>query len=431
MEVVVMGNSIDMQTGKVELKEHDTYEDATRIAYGEAANTGGWTFPVVIFRQGKRMFLSGAFPINFIESRLYSKSVEKGSGVKSALLSMNRPLEPSHTKSISAYITENIKGKYIMPPLTLNIQDNISLHTIKSGPSFKAGYIVIPAGVNLSITDGQHRVKGIIQAIEQLSMHDIKLANRLRNDSISVMITCEHDLQQIHQDFADCSKTKPLPASLLSLYDTRNPANRLVFDLEQNCPLFKGRIDSTSKTLSKKSVYLFLANQLRQMVKHLMLKGNPNDAEFEKRAKERLKEDIQYDKYITMYIDFINCITELIPVLKQISLIPNDSPQKGQIPKFREGGWVCLTATGLNILGSLGYDLFTHGIQDWKGVVKNIVDIDWRRDGEIWQGNIIQGGRLVTQTSPVRKAVEALEEKIGFNVKGLEHSEFFLGGASQ
>jgi DNA sulfur modification protein DndB len=426
-----MENRVNMETGNVEMKEHDIYEDAVRSAYDEAANTAGWTFPVVIFRQGTRMILSGAFPIGFIESRLFSKSVEKGSGVKSALLSMNRPLEPSHTKSIAAYIEENIKRKYIMPPLTLNVQDKISLHTIKSGPSFKAGYLVIPSGVNLSITDGQHRVKGIVQALEQLSSYNPKIAEQLRNDSISVMITCEHDLQQIHQDFADCSKTKALPASLLSLYDTRNPANRLVFDLENRCQLFKGRIDSTSKTLSKKSVHLFLANQLRQMVKHLMLKGNPSDAEFEKRAKERLKDDEQYNKHINSYIDYVNHLTESIPVLKQISQIPTDSPQKGQVPKFREAGWICLTATGLNILGSLGHDLFTYGIMEWKDVVTKLGDIDWSRGAELWQGNIIQGTRLVTQTSPVRKAVEALEEKIGFDIKGLSHSEFLRINSSE
>ncbi len=61
-------------------------------------------------------------------------------------------------------------------------------------------------------------------------------AERLRQDSIAVMVTCEDDLKQIHQDFADCSKTKTLPASLLSIYDTRNPGNRLVFDIEERCP---------------------------------------------------------------------------------------------------------------------------------------------------------------------------------------------------
>jgi len=141
------------------------------------------------------------------------------------------------------------------------------------------GYLVIPAGVNLSITDGQHRVKAIKEALAHLESD-----TSFRSDSIAVMITCEYEFRQIHQDFADCSKTKPLPKSLVSVYDSRNPANRLVFDIEDNCPLLKGRLDASSKTLSKKSSFLFLANQVRQMLKHLITRGNPTDDEFEKRV---------------------------------------------------------------------------------------------------------------------------------------------------
>lgn len=423
-EIMAMASHIKLKTGLVEIKEHDDFTTATNAAYSEAMNTSGWHAPVVIFRQGTRVLLSGAFPINIIETRLFSRSVEKGSGVKGAFLSMNRPLEPSHTRSIAAYIQENIKAKYIIPPLTLNVQDKVTVHTIKAGPTFKTGFIVIPSGVNLSITDGQHRVKGIIQAIEQIAAYDPKLAENLRQDSIAVMITCEHDLKQIHQDFADCSKTKALPPSLLSAYDTRNPANRLVFDLAQKCPLFNGKIDSTSKTLSKKSISLFLSNQLRQMVKHLMVRSNPSDVEFEKRAKERLKDEAQYNKTAECYIEYINFLTETIPVLKQISKIPNDSPTRGQIPKFREAGWVCLTATGLNVLGGIGYDLFTHGIVEWRDVVKKLADIDWKRSSGIWEDNIIQNGKLITSNPAVKRAVEKLEAQIGLDVKNLGHIEF-------
>lgn len=408
-----------LEVGRIETQEHSTYEQAMNTAYAESANTAGWTFPVVIFRQGRRMFLSGAFPMGFVESRLFSRSVGKGSGTQVAAQSMNRPLDSKHTKYIAKYIKENIAQKYIIPPLTLNVQEKVSLHTIKSGPSFKAGYLVIPSGVNLSITDGQHRVKGIIESLDQLAVTDKALADRLRSDSISVMITCEHELRQIHQDFADCSKTKALPASLLSLYDTRNPGNRLVFDLEHHCTLFKGRIDSTSKTLSKGSLHLFLANQLRQLVKHLLFRKNIGDADFEKKANEQLGSDEHYNRHLNTYVDFLNYVTETIPVLKQIEQLPLDSPQKGQIPKIRAAGWICLTATGLNLIGSIGYDLLTYGFDDWKHYVDKFAEIDWSRSGKIWQDNIIEGGRIITTMTPLKNAVKAVEEEIGLH----EHVE--------
>jgi len=49
-----------------------------------------------------------------------------------------------------------------------------------------------------------------------------------------------------------------------------------------------------------------------------------------------------------------------IPVLNTFSQLDIHSPEKGQIEKLREDGWVCLTATGINVLGTLGYDLFTY-----------------------------------------------------------------------
>ena len=414
-----------MDTGKVTIIDnHNTYEQATNAAYAESANTAGWTFPVVIFQQGTRMVLSGAFPIGFVVSRLFSSSAQKGSNVKSAITSMNRPLDPKHTKIISTYIKENIGGKYIIPPLTLNVQDKVTLHTISTGQSFKAGYLVIPSGVNLSITDGQHRTHGILAALEELSSIDSDAVEMLNMNSVAVMITCEYEVKQIHQDFADCSKTKALPPSLLSLYDTRNPGNRLVFDLEQKCPLFKGRIDPTSKTLSKKSVNLFLANQIRQMVKHLLSRRNTADADFERRAKEQLGEEEQYQTYLSKYVSYINYVTNTLPVLHQIEQLPIDSPEKGQIPKFRAAGWVCLTATGLNIIGCIGHDLITHGVKDWQSFVDKFADIDWKRSGEIWQGNIIQDGRLVTQATPLKNAVEAVKRAIDLSDEALDHSEY-------
>ncbi len=418
-------NSVD--TGRVLVTEHKTYEQATHASYSEVANTGGWCFPVVVFQQASRMLMSGAFPINFVESRLFSKSALAGSGVFEAKNSMNRPEIKEHVHAIAKYIKENVGSKYILPPLTLNVQEAVALHTIEAGANYKAGYLVIPSGVNLSITDGQHRVKGIIEAYMQLQKEDNPLAKRLGLDSISVMITCEHEVKQIHQDFADCSKTKPLPPSLLSLYDTRNPGNRLVFDMEDKSALFRGRIDSTSKTLSKKSSYIFLANQLRQMIKHLLLRGNPTDIAFEKRAMELLSTETNYNNYYNKYQAYIDELTNVIPIWSEITTLPLDGPKRQLIPKYREAGWICLTATGLNILGSLGYDLFTNDVENWQDYVKKLAHVDWSRDGELWQGNIVQSGRLMTSTSPIKKAVENLESALGFDVSYYKTSLFNSG----
>lgn len=400
---------------KVTIIKYATFEQAQQAAYQESASTGGFTFPIIIAKQGERRFLSGALPIKFIETRLIRHSASKGDSMAAAKSATNRPLEAKHAQDIAKYLVENVDGKYIIPSLTLNVQEPVNVYTISSGGNFKLGFLAMPIGVTFSITDGQHRMKGLLEAIFALEKTTPEAAQRLRDDSLSVMIMCESELAQVHQDFADCSKTKALPPSLLSVFDTRNPANRILADIVAQCPLFTGKIDSTSKTLSKKSTNLFLANQVRQLIKHLLVRGNPADSEFEKRAHELLGEKRQYKKYLDWYVAYINRVTQVIPVLREIAEINPESPKKGLIPKYREENWVCLTATGMNVIGTIGHELFTHDVKDWEAYVDKFGYLDWKKSSPFWDGTIIQGGRVITQTSPVRKAAGKAMHEIGLD----------------
>jgi DNA sulfur modification protein DndB len=271
---------------------------------------------------------------------------------------------------------------------------------------------------------------------------DEATAGKFARDAVSVMITCETDLNQIHQDFADCSKTKSLPPSLLAVYDRRNPANKLVSDLERLCPLFKGRIDPTSKSLSKKSTFLFLANQLRQLVKELLAGTYAiADADFEKRAVELLGQEEQYNAAVQQFTEYINYLTGFtkeratgqdsaeprwkpdpsipaIPVWHEIAKLPLGTLEISQVPVKREEGWICLTATGLNLIDRIGHKLFTNAelLKNWKYYAGKMADpqtIDWKRRAGMWQGNIMQGTKLLTQQGPVKHAYEQVTKAIG------------------
>jgi DGQHR domain-containing protein len=410
---------IEATSELVTLKRFPTLEDAQRAAGSEAANTGALSIPVVAFRQGQRTVVTGALPMSWVRTRLESRSAKgakKGGSIQDTQAAWNRPEIPEHSQAIAKYLIENYKKAYIVPPLSLNIQHRVHLYIPDYPSEFLPGYLVIPGSAKLAVTDGQHRKTGISNAMDQMDETD---AAQFGSDAVAVMITCETDINQIHQDFADCSKTKPLPPSLLAVYDRRNPANRLVGDLERSCPLFKGRIDPTSKTLSKKSTFLFLANQLRQLVKELLAGSYAlADADFEKRALELLGQDEQYTAALQKFMDYINHLTSVIPVWNDIAKLPPGSLEISQIPVKREEGWICLTATGLNVIGRLGHKLFTNAEleKDWRQHASKLGDptiIEWRRDAEFWQGNIIQGNKLLTQQVPLRRAYEKVAQAIG------------------
>ncbi len=393
-------------------KKCESLEEAQRQAGAEVANTGGFPVPVVMFRQGSRTHLTGALPMSWVRSRLEPRSASRTGSIRDTRSAWNRPEIADHSRAIANYLKENYSSNYIMPPLTLNIQQKVHLYTVDYPSDFRPGYLVIPATAKLAITDGQHRRSGIITVLDE--MNEAEQAEFSR-DAIAVMITCETEINQVHQDFADCSKTKALPPSLLAVYDRRNPANRLVIDLEEKCPLFTGRIDSTSKTLSKRSTFLFLANQVRQLVKELLAGSYAlPDADFERRATELLSKEQQYHDVLDKYSGYINHLTQVIPVWAEVAALPPASLEASQIPGKRAEGWVCLMATGLNLIGRVGHAMFTKGEKNWKHYADKLGQINWKRDAEIWQGNIVQGTRIMTQQGPLKMAFPKVCEAIGW-----------------
>lgn len=405
--------NVSTEQSAVTIRMFSTLEEAQRAATAEVAATGAQMLPAIMFRQGERTMLTTAFLISFIRNRLQANYAEKRGSVEQVRSATNRPVMEDHVSSVKNYIKANVGKRYILPPLTLNSRQPLSIYRADFDSTLQSVWLVIPPSVKLEITDGGHRKRAIDEALQELPE---ELADQLSGDALSVMITVENDLAQIHQDFADASKTKPLPKSQLAAYDRRNPANGIVLDLIDRCPLFEGRIDSTSKTLSKLSNKLFLTNQVRQMVKELLVGGYAMaDEQFEQRAVSILlsSDSTQYQEQLDRFVGYVNHFTQSVPVLKAIAAMDNSGFANERVRDFREQGWVCLMATGLVVIGRIGHLLFKHDVADWQRFTVHLGELDWRKAGELWQGNIIQDGRVMTQQVPVRRAVEAVRQAIG------------------
>jgi DNA sulfur modification protein DndB len=402
---------------KVIIRTLPSLQEASEASSKMVSEIGARAFPVTLFKQGNREFLSAVFPIMYIVNELKTNSIEKGKGVKDARSAMNRPLDLPHAKITKDYIERNYKSTYILPAMTLNIQDQVEIFTADFPGSYvKPAYMVIPYGIKFSVTDGQHRKKALEDLCNELSPEDY---NKIKNDGICVMITIEDDINQIHQDFADCSKTKPLPKSMIAVYDKRNPANSLVLDLIEACPLFKNKVDATRQTLSKKSVMLLLVSQVRSLTKELIL-GNSatGDADFEARMQELYK-DANSDVYrenVEKFIDFINKITNAIGILKEISLM-KEGVEMSKIPILRSE-YLILNSAGLNIIGRIANELFKAKSlpEEIDIYIDRLSKIDWKKDAEIWRGNIVtEGGKglkISTSNSTTKAAVAKVKEII-------------------
>jgi DNA sulfur modification protein DndB len=412
---MIMTITVSLPASSVNFVDVPQAQSTATAAAEESANVGGFSLPGVLFRQGARFCISTAIPIRRVRTRMLEvDSAPTKGNVAQVQKATNRPVMPEHVATISNYIADNVGGTYILPPMTLNVQQPITVYRPQHrlGQSFGQVHLVIPETAKLSVTDGGHRTTAIIQAYENMS--EEKRA-KFDDDAVAVMITLEQDLSQIHQDFADCSKTKPLPKSQLAAYDRRNPANGLVLDIIEKCLLFNDKIDSTSKSLSANSTNLFLTNQVRQLVKELLTGDYAMaDDQFEVKAKELLgsSETPHYRRELERFVGFVDTFTAAIPVLMQIANLPPGTP-RNIIKDRRSEGWICLTATGMVILGRIGFELFKGENQNWQEITKRLGSIDWSRDGELWRNNIVRAGKMTTQRAPVRIAVEKVRRAIG------------------
>jgi DNA sulfur modification protein DndB len=408
-----MNTNVTIPTDKVKFINVAENVKPSELANEEAANTGGLALPGILFRQGSRHCISTAIHMRRIRTRLLEVNSAKSKGTVADVQSAtNRPMMADHVATIANYMKENVGGRYILPPMTLNVQHPISVYRPQYVNDFGQVYLVIPETARLSVTDGGHRTTAIIEAYERM---DGEQRADFDRDAVSVMITLESALEQVHQDFADCSKTKALPKSQLAAYDRRNPANGLVLDLIRSCPLFNDKIDSTSKTLSAQSPHLFLTNQVRQLVKELLVGDYAlADDQFETKALALLGSSgtETYAAELEKFSSYTNLITETIPVLREIAALPTGTP-RNIIKERRNEGWICLTATGMVIIGRIGHELFKGQVSDWQVVVRRLGDVDWSRSGPLWQGNIVRAGKMTTQRAPVRVAVEKLRREIG------------------
>lgn len=398
------------------INEFNSAEDAQQAAVNLASNAFGRVCPVILFEQGGRVCASTAIPVGLAVQILISDPVDKKASMENVQKAHNRPIDKLHVKAVSKYISTSVKegSKYILPSLTVNAVNAQQVFTIhKLNNSFtRLGYLVLnEADSTLTVTDGQHRLEALKSSFSELEGES---QENLKNDSISIMFSFESDINQIHQDFADCSKTKALPKSMIAVYDRRVPANGLILDIIEKCSLFNnGLTDSTSVSLSKKSSSFVLTNSIRGMLKSLMAgQHSMADKTFDERANKLLETKEDYNKYLEDYTSIFNDLTRFNPVLTQISQLPQ-GPQRQQIVEYRDKYLIanpfglvfsCLIVFKYLMLGNENLELF---------IQRLMTEIDWQKSNPIWHGNVLTVKEDKYAISSTNKSVSAAIDAIG------------------
>lgn len=410
--------------GLVEIEICDSIDQAREKAYTFGVNTFSQPCPVVLFMQGNRLCASTAIPTG-IAIRIFGTDPVPSKGtLEQVKRSYNRPIDKDHVKAVSQYLVDAIENddKYILPSLTVTAVKKQKIFTTESkGESFRQlAYLVLDLDdTSLTVTDGQHRLEGLRLALQSLNKEN---ADRLKKDAISIMFSFEDDITQVHQDFADCSKTKALPKSLIAVYDRRLPINSLILDAMELCPLLNdGKTDSTSANLSKKATSLLLTNNVKTLMKSLFTgQHSMSEIAFEDYVNKHMSTRHNAEKYKNIFISTINLFTKYNEILHQISLL-DMGPQRQRVVEYREK-YLIANPAGLS-LACKAVHLFTvcHPNEDIEIFIKKLMsEIDWSKNADIWKNNVVvhRGDKksLTSQNKPFSLAIEAISEALNISL---------------
>ncbi len=392
------------------IRTYDTFDEAEKAAETEARAVMCATVPGVLYRQAKRYMISTSLPLRYLIERVQLDSVKKGEDPQ---IRRNRPLMPDHVKVISNYLQK--EDDFILPPITLNVGNELRCFTTRTEAPTRSVVVLLPPGMQFYVTDGQHRIAAIKDAVERRA--------DLEKSAVAVNLVIEDDMDQIHQDFADCAQTKPIPNSLLAAFNSRSPLFSLLKRVTEEIPALKGRVDKTSKSIGKTSLNLFTLNQIRFCVAELLLGNSIVTAdELSRSASERLTSE-----HKKMYEDgivwFYQTFSKYNEVWNQIALSGGDpSRQKVDIPDHR-ADYVDLTATGLQVISRVGYSIMWTDRDDREAMIQKLAQLDFKRTSPLWQGNIIEGENLKTNNAPVKMAVAAVKQAIGLETAAEDKGE--------
>ena len=413
------------------IKVSGTSDDARSHAMAIAAETNREIASVRVFEQADRRMLCTVLPIRVL-TRILDHNVDKankGVATAKALNARNRPVANDHVRTIAGYLRRAIANgeNYIIPSLTVNSTGDVDVIIPEGDYTPATGYAVFPDEASVHITDGQHRYLAIRQVVDEL--RNTPAGDKFMRAGVPLMMTIESDLNQVHQDFADAGKTKPLPSSLMAVYDTRQPANRAVMEIGDRVRLLRGRIDATSKTLSANSPFVFLVNQVRQFVK-ASLTGNATVSEqaFAKQGEDTMTNPEARERWVKSRVAFLNILTEIIPDWDELSQLSPPGGTDGaevlaRTKAIRDYRRIPLTAAFLNAIGVVSHSVlegvtFTEVDQaELENTLRTRLEplqhVNWDRSAPIWQGNLVVDERIRTQTPAIRAAANELTRLLG------------------
>ncbi|WP_414690103.1 DNA sulfur modification protein DndB [Nostoc sp.] len=352
-------------------------------------------YPGLIFHQGKRKMLQINVPAKDLPALLQAKPSTKNDPDSGK----NRPEVKGHAKEIKDYVVERAQvGKpWVLGTITANVDEqHIKIHELGRGICI----VVIPNGIKLDITDGQHRKTAIHELIFSNESHLIG------RDQFAITLILEGDKRQCQTDFRDMAQTKQLDNSLLLSFGEYEGRVGITKNLIEQVGMFNEKTNKIGKNASQKLIYT--TNFIARFVSCV----------FADNTKDELK-GYDVEQLSEALAKCLNKFFSECKDTKDISETPIDKLTPHQSGAFRESSVLGVSA-GLEVLGRLLYSIYNKDNNYFdEQKISQLAQLDWSRKNSLWETNLVRKSasgdyEILNKLTPIADAVKTVKIRLGW-----------------
>ncbi|MBE9190842.1 DNA sulfur modification protein DndB [Gloeocapsopsis crepidinum LEGE 06123] len=325
-------------------------------------------YPGLIFQQGKRKMVQINVPardLPILLQAIPSTGNDPDSG-------KNRPEVKGHAEEIKNYVVERAKANqpWVLGTITANADaHSITVHELGRGICI----VVIPNGVKLDITDGQHRKSAIQELIFSYESHLIG------DDDFPITLILEADKRQCQIDFKDMAQTRPLDKSLLLSFGEYSGRVGITKELISRVLMFQGKTDKINANPATKKGLIYTTNYIARFVSCVFA----NDPADELKNYEVEAASASLADCLNQFFSECNN-TQYIIKKKFEDLTVED------VSVFKEECLLGVSA-GLEVLGRLLYHTYAQEDNYFNETkISQLAQLDWSRENELWRDNIVR-----------------------------------------
>lgn len=386
------------------------------IPKGPRAKRGqGFPFSGQRFRQGDRVAYNVVLPMTVLSQMI---DVEK-IGAKDN--QMNRELKKAHLESCDMYLDQEpefVLGGVVLAANAAQIafkaeDDEINaklekidqlyfeaaettdqarrnelineIRELNADVTVCSGQLWIPYGVRLEVTDGQHRIKTLLDRIR--GGGDEKLVHP--SQGLAAMIMIEPRIPKRQQDFVDLGQTAAIHVNIKIGMDHRQPLTKLIKTLVEEVPIFEDRfIEFKRPSIRQSSDNLYSLSNVKTAVQAMILGNTRMGVTAAHKKMTGILEGTEGSVVRRQVRDFFMALSEQLPVFVEVL----EDANAVNYPGLR-ADYICLNSIGLGAIGMVGHDVI-RGAISLDQAVDAIVRSDWKRTNPLWDGTLLVGGKI-------------------------------------